>query len=159
MLRLLMISICLSLTPLSTAQANDDSLPPLKSAIGGGVGFAGLLHIDYQRWVASNTSIELGLTPMVLHNVVAGAVTQHIPLNANTKSVNTNLVLSGMWVHIINMGGIAGGPGFRAGIEALGKRYGASLAGGPAIAIGGEFDGTLLVDARLTLWRVKRHKK
>ena len=134
---------------------DSDSLDPTRSAFGAGVGFAGLLHIDYQRWMTEQTSFEVGLTPLIVHNVVAVAVTQHFNLPSSTKSFDTNLVVSGMWMHIVNMGGIAGGPGMRMGLEIINQRFGVSLAGGPAIAIGGEFDGDLLGDVRLTFWKVK----
>ena len=135
--------------------SDSDSLDPTRSAFGAGVGFAGLLHIDYQRWMTEQTSFEVGLTPLIVHNVVAVAVTQHFNLPSSTKSFDTNLVVSGMWMHIVNMGGIAGGPGMRMGLEIINQRFGVSLAGGPAIAIGGEFDGDLLGDVRLTFWKVK----
>ena len=96
--------------------SDSDSLDPTRSAFGAGVGFTGLLHIDYQRWMTEQTSFEVGLTPLILHNVVAVAVTQHFNLPSSTKSFDTNLVVSGMWMHIVNMGGIAGGPGMRMGL-------------------------------------------
>ena len=154
MLRFFIAILCFGVLPLNPAFANSDSdkLDPPRSAIGCGVGFTGLLHIDYQRWMTDHTSFEVGLTPLVLHNVVAVAVTQHINIASSATSSDTNLVLSGMWMHIFNLGGIAGGPGARVGVERMGQRFGVSLAGGPAIAIGGEFNGDLLGDARLTLW-------
>ena len=152
-LRFFIAILCFGVLPLDSALANSDSvkLDLPRSAIGWGVGFTGLLHIDYQRWMADHTSFEVGLTPLVLHNVVAVAVTQHI----NIAPSATNLVLSGMWMQIVNMGGIAGGLGVRVGVEHMNQRFGVSLAGGPSIAIGGEFHGDLLGDARLTFWKVK----
>ena len=152
-LRFFIAILCFGVLPLNPALANSDSdkLDPPRSAIGCGVGFTGLLHIDYQRWITGHTSFEVGLTPLLLHNVVVVAVTQHI----NIASSATNLVSSGMWMQIVNMGGIAGGPGVRVGVEHMNQRFGFSLAGGPAIAIGGEFHGDLLGDARLTFWKVK----
>ena len=152
-LRFFIAILCLGVLPLNPALATGDSdkLDPPRSVIGWGVGFTGLVHIDYQRWMADYTSFEVGLTPLVLHNVVAVAVTQHI----NIAQSATNLVLSGMWMQIVNMGGIAGGPGVRVGVEHMNQRFGVSLAGGPATAIGGEFHGDLLGDARLTFWKVK----
>ena len=153
-LALLFLSTTL-VNPVFAEEVADQSTSP-NYAVGGGVGFAGLLHVDYQRWVATNTSIELGLTPLLLHNVVALAFTQHINLAPANGSTNHNFLVSGMAVSVINIGGIMTGPGVRIGYEMLTKRFGISLTAGPAIAIGGEFGGQILPDARLTLWRVKR---
>ena len=127
-----------------------------ESAFGGGVGFTGLLHIDWHRWVSDHTSIELGLTPMLLHNVASIAVTQHIDVAPSVESIDHNLVVSGTVVGIANIGGILVGPGMRAGYELWTQRFGISLAAGPSIAIGGEFNGDLFGDARLTVWTVTR---
>ena len=158
MRRILLSLLCFSwmgFTPAS-AESAPGTLAPPRSALGGGIGYTGIVHIDYQRWVADRTSIEVGLTPLLLHNVVAVGVTQHIRLAPAATTSDTSIVLTGMWMHIVNMGGIAGGPGARVGVEHLWQKFGISLATGPAVALGGEFHGDILVDARLTLWRLKR---
>ena len=125
-----------------------------RAAFGVGIGYPSLLHLDYQRRMMNNMSWEIGLTPMLMHNVVSIAVTKHVDLNS-TASSDTDFLVSGMWTHIVNIGGIAGGPGVRVGVERMSQRSGYSLTGGPLVVIGGEFNGDLLFDIRLTRWKLK----
>ena len=135
---------------LSEARA-DDSAAPLeapRSAIGGGVGFPGLIHVDYQRWLGKGTFVELGLTPMLLHNVGAVSINQEFNLTANSSRVDHGIAVGAHWVHIVNIGGIAGGPGVRLGYQFRTRGFGISLSSG--------FVSNLGTDTRITFWRVKR---
>ena len=145
---------------LGTADARaDGSGAPLespRSAIGGGVGFPGLIHVDYQRWLGSGTFVEVGLTPLGLHNVGAVSINQELNLAPNSARVDHGVTVGVHWVHIVNIGGIAGGPGVRLGYQFRTRRFGVSLSSGSVTTVGGEFAGEGGFDTRLTLWRVKR---
>ncbi len=158
MFRLIVVCACAWLLSLAPAHANTDpgKLESPRYAIGGGIGFAGLVHVDYQKWVTDNHSIEVGLTPLLLHNVAALAVNQHINMAPSSTSAEHNLVVGATYVGIVNLGGVAAGPGVRVGYELLMRRFGFSLTGGPGIVLGGQFSGDLLPDVRLTLWGVRR---
>ena len=159
MFRVLQILICLWFVGMNQAVAQDDSgeLEPPRSAFGGGVGFMGLLHIDYHRWVADDMSIEVGLTPLFMLNVASAGATRHINL-APSASNDHNLVVSAVVVGIVGImdGTPAFGPGVRVGYEWLARRVGISLAGGPVVFVGPRSIGVLAPDVRLTVWGVKR---
>ncbi len=173
MLRLFFVALCVWSVTLSPAFAKDEpsDLDPPRATIGGGVGFVGLLHVDYQRWVKDHTSIEVGLTPMILHNVAAVALTRHIDMGQG-GSGDQHLLVSGTLGGMVNLAGVAAGPGVRVGYERLTGRFRVSLAAGAIVAIHrvefwpmggdvpwidrGEFAGKIIPDVRLTFWAVKR---
>ncbi len=130
-----------------------------KSAIGAGVGFPGLLHVDYQHWVKPQTSIEVNLTPLVLLNVGVVGVNHHIPLSSSTPQ-DHNLLVSGNVMTLVGMmdGSPAFGVGGRVGYEWFLKHVGFSVAAGPSLlqTTGGPVRLQPLVGGRLTMWYVKR---
>lgn len=115
------------------------------------MGFTGLLHVDYQNWVGKKTSIEIGLTPLLLHNVLLVAANHRI----GQSNYNKNPIVSGAYLGITNMGFTFNGVGGRVGWEALGEEVGFSIVGGPFVGVG---DGSFrpLVDVRVTAWGVHR---
>ena len=157
---------CLADPNMAYAQDTDVKLTPPESAFGVGVGFIAPLHIGYQRWVAEQTSIEVGFAPLILHNEVAVGVTQHIGF-APAASKEHSLIVSGHFVGMATVlacnGVFCGGLGFRVGYEVLAQRYGFSVAGG-LIASPTMFISPDIIDpysdfypeVRLTVWRVKR---
>ena len=42
-----------------------------RKMVGAGVGFAELIHLDYQRWVTEQTSIDVALTPLLVLNILS----------------------------------------------------------------------------------------
>ena len=91
---------------------------------------------------------------MLMHNVAAIAVTKQLELSSS-ESFDTSFILSGMWTHLVNIGGIAGGPGLRIGVERVSNRSGYSFTGGPLVVVGGDFNGDILFDLRLTFWKLR----
>lgn len=140
--------------------AKADSVEPSVAqpqwAVGGGVGFAGLVHVDYQRWIDDRSFVEVGLTPLLLHNVVSVAFNQELPLASGSGQSEHGLTVGATWVHVVNMGIIVGGPGARLGYQFRRGGFGASVSGGAGVALGAENRGYVIPDARITLWQVKR---
>ena len=144
---------------MSTAHAADSMDPP-RLAVGGGVGFIGLLHVDYSHWVARNTSVDLGLTPLIYLDVGGLGLTQHVPFSSSASSEH-NLVVSGMVTGLVGImdGSPAVGPGARAGYEWLGEHLGVSATLGAVYVVGqGDSlgEGDVAPDVRLTMWFVWR---
>ena len=143
---------------ISEARADEGAAPleAPRSAIGGGVGVPGLIHVDYQRWLGKGTFVELGLTPMLLHNVGAVSINQEFNLTPNSSRVDHGIAVGAHWVHVVNIGVIGGGPGVRLGYQFRTRGFGVSLSSGVVRAVGGESAGDTGTDTRITFWRVKR---
>ena len=135
-------------------------MDPPRFAVGGGLGFISLLHLDYSHWVGSNTSVELGLTPLLFLNVGVLGLTRHVLLSSSA-STERNLVVSGIVTGLYGImdGSPAVGPGARVGYEWLGEHVGVSTTLG-AIYLVGKGDslgeGDFAPDVRLTMWFVRR---
>jgi hypothetical protein len=154
MFRFLFASILIILGCVNSAHAEESSgmAPHPNYGIGGGVGFTSLLHIDYQNWINEKSSIEVGLTPMLLHNVLLVAYNHHI--NLKTEGTRThNLVASGGYLGIANLGFIFNGVGARVGYEILGDKRGFSLVVGGFVS---PDELKALPSVRLTIWGLKR---
>ena len=137
----------------ANAQYEQSTLPP-RYAIGGGLGWTGMIHVDYQNWITEKTSVELGLTPLLLHNVLLVSANRHIEIS-KTPSTNRNLLVSGSYLGIANIGFIYNGVGVRVGYESLKNRVGYSLVGGPFVRLD-IADSQPMLDVRATVWWIKR---
>jgi len=141
------------------ADSSVESVAPPTSAVGGGVGFPGIVHVDYQRWIGKHTFVELGLTPLLLHNVVSVGLNQELRLSPSSWKTEHGLAVGAEWMHIVNIGGIAGGPGVQLGYQFRRGWFGMSVSGWVGQAVGGEFSGEGLQSTNVTLWAVKRTKQ
>jgi hypothetical protein len=152
--RAIYLAFYLWLGAIGNAYAADSiNLQPPKFTIGGGLGMVGMLHLDYNHWVGPKTSVEFGLTPLLFLNFGVVGISQHLPLSSSASS-NHNFVVSATvaGMHGIMDGLPAAGPGARIGYEWFGEGFGISFTAGAAYLIG----TSVIPDARLTLWYVKR---
>jgi len=133
------------------------SLPPVRHSLGAGVGFVGLVHVDYSRGLAEGWRLDAGLTPLLVLNVGVVGATRLLPIGTDAHA-QYNLLLSGTVGGIVGMmdGTPAAGPGARIGIERVSKHVGLSVAAGGLAVVGQGLNVSPLPDVRLTLCRVWR---
>ena len=127
--------------------------------MGAGVGFAELIHLDYQRWVTEKTSIDVALTPLLVLNIVSVGASRHIPMVSSDTRAH-NIVLSGNALVLVGMmdGSPALGVGGHVGYEWLLEHFGISASGGPLVlqTTGGPGRTELGASWRVTAWWVRR---
>jgi len=131
-----------------------------KTAIGGGVGFMTLMHLDYRSWIEPDRSIEFTLTPLLMLNVGVVSFNKHVPL-PSSASAKQSLVLSGTVTGLVGImdGSPAFAPGLRAGYDVFHKNLGITLSAGGIYLIGSGdsiLEGELGLDLRLTVWRLRQ---
>lgn len=148
---------------LSSAHAarGDAAVAPgsVRHAFGVGLGVPTLLHVDYQGWFGERSSIEINLTPMLLHNVVVVSYNHHLEL-ARDASSSHNLLLSGGYMGVANIGYIFQGIGIRAGYEHIRPSVGISgVVGAFVTPMGDESFGSgqrFLPQLQVTVWLLRR---
>ena len=134
----------------------------VKHAFGVGMGIPSLLHLDYQLWFNERSSMDVALTPLLLHNVLVVGYKHHIQLNANTSGTH-NLLISGGYMGVANLGFLFSGVGAGTGYEYLGRSVGIS---GVAGAFINPFDvdsynsnREVLPHLHVTVWFLRRRDK
>ena len=115
---------CLAPAHAESAEAVEAS-GPVKHAFGAGLGLPSLLHLDYQFWFNERSSMDVALTPLLLHNVLVVGYNHHVELKTNTMGTH-NLLISGGYMGIVNMGFLFNGFGAGTGYEFLGESVGIS---------------------------------
>lgn len=136
-----------------------DAPGPVKHALGVGMGLPSLLHLDYQRWFSERSSIDVSLTPLLLHNVLVVSYKHHIELKTSTKGAH-NLLVSGGYMGIANLGFVFNGVGAGAGYEYLGESVGISGVAGVFINPFGDNPTSpienIFPQVHVTVWFLRR---
>jgi hypothetical protein len=130
-----------------------------QSAVGGGVGALGLLHVDYRRWITPGYSVEALVSPVLVWNLGLVGLTRHVPVSSTPK-VQRNVVFSATAGGVVFICcGTYGAVGGQLGYEWLSKTRGLGIgvtAGALYLPKVWPEDLGLLPDVRITVWRIRR---
>lgn len=139
------------------SDADSSARSPVNHSLGAGIGWVGMVHVDYSRGLREGWRVEAGLTPLLVLNVGVVGATRYVPLHSTARAEH-NLLMTGTVGGIVGIldGTPAFGPGGRLGAERVSDKVGIAVTAGGLVVVGADLDVSPLPDVRLTLSRVWR---